>query len=480
MKLQALAALLPLLVAVNAEQVHKRHADIAKRQSASASATGASSAAASGSGASAAGATAAPTGSAGAASDVGLTSTPTPTQSDVPALASIFSGMSSGTTWGASTTYTPGATAPVSGAPAIPSAFVFQQGDWPPQDQVPPTDSDEVKQWLKELDGFNIPDIATTDGTCAGSPDAASDAEARGWWTCGGHTRDTDITACEEKMHWGVSFDDGPARFSAKVLKYLDENQLHATFFVVGSRVIERPEILLEEYMSGHDISVHTWSHRPLTSLTTEQVVAELGWARHAIQQVLGVTPTTMRPPYGDIDDRVRAISLAMGMVPIIWSRGSTGESFDTNDWKIAGGIVSAPESYLAFQHILGNASELDTGFIVLSHDLYEESVDMNVGYYLPAALNYNPPMTLESISQCVGIPATNMYLESNQNTTFPYTNHTSGTDVNGDGTVDNDTTAAGQSNTKGNGNGALSAMSIPGFGASALAAAGLAVLGFL
>ena len=86
----------------------------------------------------------------------------------------------------------------------------------------------------------------------------------------------------------------------------------------------------------------------------------------------------------------------------------------------------------------------------------------------------------LESISQCVGIPATNMYLESNQNTTFPYTNHTSGTDVNGDGTVDNDTTAAGQSNTKGNGNGALSAMSIPGFGASALAAAGLAVLGFL
>ena len=35
--------------------------------------------------------------------------------------------------------------------------------------------------------------------------------------------------------------------------------------------------------------------------------------------------------------------------------------------------------------------------FIVLSHDLYEESVDMNVGYYLPAALNYNPPMTVSS-----------------------------------------------------------------------------------
>ena len=40
---------------------------------------------------------------------------------------------------------------------------------------------------------------------------------------------------------------------------------------------------------------------QPLTSLTNEQIVAELGWTRKAIKTVLGVTPTTMRPPYGDI-----------------------------------------------------------------------------------------------------------------------------------------------------------------------------------
>jgi len=34
-----------------------------------------------------------------------------------------------------------------------------------------------------------------------------------------------------------------------------------ATFFVVGSRVVERPAVLIEEYMAGHEISVHTWSH---------------------------------------------------------------------------------------------------------------------------------------------------------------------------------------------------------------------------
>ena len=53
-------------------------------------------------------------------------------------------------------------------------------------------DSPEVQRWMKELDGFNIPDLApTTDGTCSSDPALAADAANRGWWTCGGYTRDT-------------------------------------------------------------------------------------------------------------------------------------------------------------------------------------------------------------------------------------------------------------------------------------------------
>lgn len=48
-----------------------------------------------------------------------------------------------------------------------------------------------------------------------------------------------------------------------------------------------------------------------------------------------------MRPPYGDIDDRVRAIALQMGLTPIIWT-SVNGSSFDTFDWEIAGGVVNA------------------------------------------------------------------------------------------------------------------------------------------
>eukprot|EP00914_Ancora_sagittata_P000850 GHVO01002263.1.p1 GENE.GHVO01002263.1~~GHVO01002263.1.p1 ORF type:complete len:302 (-),score=18.02 GHVO01002263.1:227-1132(-) len=206
-----------------------------------------------------------------------------------------------------------------------------------------------------------------------------------------------------------------------------------ATFFTVGSRVIERPDVLREEYMAGHEISVHTWSHPHLTTLTNAQIVAELGWTRKAIKQVLGVTPLTMRPPYGDIDDRVRAISLAMGMIPIIWTRTSSGFSFDTFDWEIPGGSVTSNQSFAQFSSILSNASTLEDGFIVLQHDLFGATVDMAVGYTLPAALSYNPPYNLLPIGQCNGIPYTNMYLESNVNTSFPYPAD-SGVDVDGDG----------------------------------------------
>lgn len=151
------------------------------------------------------------------------------------------------------------------------------------------------------------------------------------------------LAACPVQEHWGLTYDDGPSPSTPKLLTALKEHNLLATFFVVGSRVISYPQILQSTYMMGHQISVHTWAHPSLTTLSNEGVVAELGWARKgkkrwqrpfddgklmwflfvAIKDVLGVTPNTMRPPYGDIDDRVRAISLQMGLTPVSRSRCS-------------------------------------------------------------------------------------------------------------------------------------------------------------
>ncbi|KAG7094006.1 hypothetical protein E1B28_007635 [Marasmius oreades] len=373
------------------------------------------------------------TGSASAAVTDPL-STLTAIVSGVPVLGSITSGMPTGTPFSASTTYQAGTKPTYSGAPALPSPFVLKAGTFPALDKVPPTDSAEVKEWLKELDGWTIPNIPkNVDNLCSSNPQAAQDAAKNGWWTCGAHTRSTDIVQCPEKGTWGVSFDDGPSDYSEKLLNYLTTNNIQSTFFVVGSRVISRPDILREEYMSGHEISIHTWSHPALTTLSNEQIVAELGWTRKAIKDVLGVTPTTMRPPYGDIDDRVRAICLAMGMIPMMWTSAPDGTSFDTFDWRVPGGLVNGVQSYKQFTGILDKASALGNGFIVLQHDLYEISVDLAIGYTLNAAMKHNPPFKLQAIGQCSKIPTSNLYLESNTNATFPFQNSTSGkSDTNG------------------------------------------------
>lgn len=66
--------------------------------------------------------------------------------------------------------------------------------------------------------------------------------------------------------------------------------------------MISFPGMLQEEYMAGHQIAVHTWSHPSLTTLSNEEIIAEFGWSKKVIYDVLGVTPNQFRPPFGDIE----------------------------------------------------------------------------------------------------------------------------------------------------------------------------------
>lgn len=282
---------------------------------------------------------------------------------------------------------------------------------------TPPIDSPEVKQWISEIDWTKVPNLSATTGECASSPDAAADT-SRCWWTCGGCTRETDISVCPNKLDWGVSFDDGPSPYTPLLLDYLNTNNIKSTFFVVGSRVLSYPDILVTEYLAGHQISVHTWAHPALTKLSNEQIVAELGWTKKAIHDTIGVTPNTFRPPYGDIDDRVRAIAAQMGLTPIMWTRFE-GKAFDTTDWNIPGGQANGETALSKFEAIIDEmAPKLDTGFIVLEHDLYQQTVDLAVGYFLPLALASANKFGMKSISSCLGLTPGEGYIETSINNT--------------------------------------------------------------
>ncbi|KAJ8454097.1 hypothetical protein ONZ51_g13226 [Trametes cubensis] len=423
MKLAAVSAVaLPALVSAHGLR------DVHHARQAAAPAGSASSPAASGtaSGSAATAATGAATGAttgAPAAATGSLTFTLASTNPSAVPLSDIVSGASSQATVAATTTFT-GGTVPtyLPNAPALPDALSLIPSNYPALDKVPPTDSPEVQQWIQEVQnsGVEIPNIQpTVAGGCPANPEAAADT-SRCWWTCGGCTADGDIESCPDKLTWGLTYDDGPALYTGDLLHYLDTVNLKATFFVVGSRAISYPSLLQEEYMAQHQIAVHTWSHPPMTTLTNEQIIAEFGWSKKIIKDVLGVTPTYWRPPYGDVDNRVRAIAKAMGLQTSIWTRISPSATFDTGDFDIAGGLTTSTQVLNNWQSIMGNATTIDTGFIVLEHDLFQQTVDIATGYILPEALAHQPPFKIEPIVSCLNKPMADAYIETNDNKSNP------------------------------------------------------------
>lgn len=97
---------------------------------------------------------------------------------------------------------------------------------------------------------------------------------------------------------------------SSILYDFLQQNKTRATHFMIGRNIAQRPQAFLQAFNQGDDIAVHTWSHPYMTTLSDKAVVAELGWTMQIISDSTGGrVPKFFRPPYGDTDNRVRAIS---------------------------------------------------------------------------------------------------------------------------------------------------------------------------
>ena len=140
------------------------------------------------------------------------------------------------------------------------------------------------------------------------------------------------------------------------------------------------------------------------------------------------------------LSDRVRAICKAMNLTPVMWTRISATATFDTDgefcssmrrchpdmsslsiaDFNIHGGSTSVEQVLDNWQDILGNATSIDTGFIVLEHDLFQQTVEVATGYILPDALAHSPKFDIKPVVQCRGLTDGDSYIETNDNSTNP------------------------------------------------------------
>lgn len=125
------------------------------------------------------------------------------------------------------------------------------------------------------------------------------------------------------KNNWvAITFDDGPhPDLTPQILKLLRHHNAKATFFCIGRKVAQHPEIVKNIIAEGHTIGNHTYSHtKAFGFLSTTKVTEELQTTEETIQRLTGLKTKLYRPAFGVTNPNISTAVKLLGLQPIGWS----------------------------------------------------------------------------------------------------------------------------------------------------------------
>jgi len=153
-----------------------------------------------------------------------------------------------------------------------------------------------------------------------------------------------------------LTFDDGPDKIlTPQLLTILRQENVRATFFLVGSRVVHSSTIVSTMYQDGHEIGNHSWSHPNFTHLSLGALRDQIEKTDRVISNITGVVPRIIRPPYGATNT---SVSRELHQKSVLWD-------IDTLDWlhRSSASIIKS---------VMSNIHE---NAIVLMHDIHPTTI---------------------------------------------------------------------------------------------------------
>jgi probable sporulation protein (polysaccharide deacetylase family) len=135
------------------------------------------------------------------------------------------------------------------------------------------------------------------------------------------------------------------------MLKTLDENNIHITFFIGGSWANRYPEVLKDIANRGHELGNHTYSHPHPNNLSKEKNKEQIIKAEELVTNITGIKTNLYAPPYGEYNNTVLLAAQELNYTTIMWS-------IDTVDWK-------RPPPEVLKERVL---KKLHNGAIILMH----------------------------------------------------------------------------------------------------------------
>ena len=160
----------------------------------------------------------------------------------------------------------------------------------------------------------------------------------------------------QHKTRIAFTFDDGPGEYTDQLLDCLEQNNAHATFFMLGQNVENWQSEVQRMVDIGCEIGSHSWDHLNLYDLDMDAVAKEFSDTDAALEKACGQKASVARAPYGNWSDDI----IATVQKPFFtWS-------LDSLDWS----YMDVDKDYNEIMN-----GDLTDGSIILMHDIHEPSV---------------------------------------------------------------------------------------------------------
>ena len=118
-----------------------------------------------------------------------------------------------------------------------------------------------------------------------------------------------------------LTFDDGPNPLKTPaLLDALEKAQAPATFFVVGSRAEQTPDILRRMAERGDEVENHSYSHPNMNLVIPSVAESEILRTCVLIRAMTGHQPHFFRPPGGNADESVQHLARTYGLSLAYWT----------------------------------------------------------------------------------------------------------------------------------------------------------------
>lgn len=162
------------------------------------------------------------------------------------------------------------------------------------------------------------------------------------------------VKTSSDKKVVALTFDDGPTpTITPQVLAILKQNNIKATFFLIGQNLKRFPKITQQIVTDGHALGNHTWHHwrKLMMEFTASQEIEDTAAVMY---QVTGVQTSLFRPPNGFLNNGLVDYALKRKDAVVLWS-------VDSGDWRGSHASVDG----LVKQVVEG----VKSGGIILMHD---------------------------------------------------------------------------------------------------------------